>query len=337
MEAAAKRHFFKHGGQDPSISLNSAEIQACHWCQIRTFSNHAKYPISIINNTGDGASLPPNFRFISENVLGKGVSRVDASFLSGCECTSVEDCMYGGCECLSDLPDLDAELVDSDGDSSGRNGDQSRVKKFAYYSSGESAGLLRASYLHTRTAIFECHEQCSCGPGCPNRVVERGRTLPLQIFRTSDGRGWGVKATVNIKCGQFVDTYIGEVITEREAVKRRKASRKRDLYHFDLDKFWEVLEDDESRLVIDGEYQSGPSRFFNHSCDPNMRIFARVGAHAEIKMHDLAFFAIRDIANGEELTFDYVDGQDLPDGESQNDSNNVCLCRSTNCRKVLWS
>lgn len=96
--------------------------------------------------------------------------------------------MYGGCECLSDLPDSGLE---SDGDADFRRSRNNRIKKFAYYSSGERAGLLRESYLDTRTAIYECHEQCSCGPDCPNRVVERGRTLPLQIFRTDDGRGWG--------------------------------------------------------------------------------------------------------------------------------------------------
>lgn len=274
--------------------------------------------------------------------------------------------MYGGCECLSDLPDSGLES-DEDADFRRRSNNHNGIKKFAYYSSGEKAGLLRKSYLNTRTAIYECHEQCNCGPDCPNRVVERGRTLPLQIFRTNDGRGWGkfelkitatlicickhkfnrnyatgVKATVDIKCGQFVDTYIGEVITDSEAVERRKASRKKatrkkDLYLFDLDKFWEVIQDDKNRLVIDGEYRSGPSRFFNHSCDPNMRIFARVGAHAELNLHDLAFFAIRDIANGDELTFDYVDGQVLQDGEPRDGDYTKCLCKSTNCRGFLWS
>lgn len=38
--------------------------------------------------------------------------------------------------------------------------------------------------------IYECHSGCACSAECPNRVVERGRRIPLQIFRT-EGRGWG--------------------------------------------------------------------------------------------------------------------------------------------------
>lgn len=81
---------------------------------------------------------------------------------------------------------------------------------------------------------------------------------------------------------------------------------------------------------------SGPTRFINHSCDPNLRIFARVGDHADKHLHDLALFALREIPRGEELTFDYVDGVD--DNEEPEDPKNMtaCLCGSTNCRKYLW-
>lgn len=82
---------------------------------------------------------------------------------------------------------------------------------------------------------------------------------------------------------------------------------------------------------------SGPTRFINHSCDPNMRIFARVGDHADKNLHDLALFAIRDIPRGEELTFDYVDGVEDGDDDAQNTENMTrCLCGSKNCRKYLW-
>ena len=60
---------------------------------------------------------------------------------------------------------------------------------------------------------------------------------------------------------------------------------------------------------VDGEFFSGPTRFINHSCEPNLRSFARVGDHADKHIHDLALFAIEDIPAGVELTFDYVDGE----------------------------
>ncbi|KAG6105625.1 Histone-lysine N-methyltransferase, H3 lysine-9 specific dim-5 [Claviceps sp. LM219 group G6] len=190
--------------------------------------------------------------------------------------------------------------------------------------------------------IYECHQGCCCTRDCPNRVVERGRTVPLQIFRTDD-RGWGVKTTEAIRKGQFVDRYLGEIITSFEADKRRAASavsQKKDVYLFALDKFTDPHSLDPrlkgSPLEVDGEFMSGPTRFINHSCDPNLRIFARVGDHADKHIHDLAFFAVKNIAMGEELTFDYVDGATDYGAKEYGNSMTTCLCGSVKCRKFLW-
>ncbi|KAL6868878.1 Histone-lysine N-methyltransferase, H3 lysine-9 specific dim-5 [Amphichorda felina] len=168
--------------------------------------------------------------------------------------------------------------------------------------------------------------------------------MPLQIFRTMD-RGWGVRSTEAIKKGQFVDCYLGEVITAVEADRRRHKStisQRKDVYLFALDKFTHPESYDPRLrgppLEVDGEFISGPTRFINHSCDPNLRIFARVGDHADKHLHDLALFAIRDIPRGEELTFDYVDGvTDEHDDAARNAENMTrCLCGSKKCRKWLW-
>jgi [histone H3]-lysine9 N-trimethyltransferase SUV39H len=152
-----------------------------------------------------------------------------------------------------------------------------------------------------------------------------------------------VRATEMIKQGQFVDCYLGEVITAAEADRRRANSaiaQRKDVYLFALDKFTEPDSLDPRLqgppLEVDGEFMSGPTRFINHSCDPNLRIFARVGDHADKHLHDLALFALRDIPRGEELTFDYVAGVD--DNEEHEDPTNMteCLCGSENCRKYLW-
>jgi [histone H3]-lysine9 N-trimethyltransferase SUV39H len=58
----------------------------------------------------------------------------------------------------------------------------------------------------------------------------------------------------------------------------------------------------------------------------------------------LAFFALRYIKPGEELTFDYLassgDAGALEEEEeissSQKDPPVPCLCGSKNCRKILW-
>lgn len=67
----------------------------------------------------------------------------------------------------------------------------SRKKKYAYHLHGIKKGLMRSEMLDTKLPLYECHESCSCSASCPNCVVEQGRTVPLQIFRT-ENRGWGM-------------------------------------------------------------------------------------------------------------------------------------------------
>lgn len=369
-----------------------SEREACHFCQLRGFATHDAFPVTIVNETDDGAVLPANFRFIDRSVLGPGVTPAQKEFRTGCECSDPESCMYSSCVCLDEVEDPDDEDHDDELDEEDQESlrwaevhlrrpswarprasrDRSRdtpgsasanehghpasgpvagthgKKRFAYHSQGAKKELLRGSYLNSRAPIYECHEACSClKVQCPNRVVERGRKVPLQIFRTTDNRGWGVRTMRELKRGQFVDCYLGEVIKPEEAETRRhnssKAQRK-DVYLFGLDKFTDPDSRDQrlvgAPLEVDGEFMSGPTRFINHSCDPNLRIFARVGDHADKHIHDLALFAIHDIAKGEELTFDYVDGQGEIESNARDEKLQEemtrCLCGSKKCRGFLW-
>ncbi|KAH8894235.1 SET domain-containing protein [Thozetella sp. PMI_491] len=335
MEQVTKSHFFEHGKPE----ADPEEQEQCHFCQIRAFPTHATLPITIVNDTGDGAILDRGFRFIDRSVLGDGVEMAEESFRTGCECDDDEDCMYSSCLCLEEM------APDSDEEAAGTRGRPHR-KRFAYHSHGAKAELLRSRILHSREPIYECHQGCRCSLRCPNRVVERGRTVPLRIFRTED-RGWGVRCPVDIKKGQFVDKYTGEIITHAEAEKRRAAAgsaKRKDVYLFALDKFSDPDSLD-PRLAgppfeVDGEFMSGPTRFVNHSCEPNMRIFARVGDHADKHVHDLALFAIEDIPANQELTFDYVDGlvdmEDDAHDPSIREDMTKCLCGTKGCRGFLW-
>jgi hypothetical protein len=72
-------------------------------------------------------------------------------------------------------------------------------------------------------------------------------------------------------------------------------------------------------IVIDGH---GAAMFLNHSCDPNCET-------NEIN-NRIWILAIRDIAPGEELTYDYC----LYDGDEEEAD---CNCGATSCRSTMYS
>lgn len=78
-----------------------------------------------------------------------------------------------------------------------------------------------------RKFIKECWYKCGCGMDCGNRVVRRGVKFKLQVFMTSEGKGWGLRTLEDLPKGAFVCEYVGEVITNTE------------LYEWSMEKHWE--------------------------------------------------------------------------------------------------
>ncbi|KAF3429962.1 hypothetical protein E2986_01227 [Frieseomelitta varia] len=154
------------------------------------------------------------------------------------------------------------------------------------------------------TPIYECNKRCSCDINCFNRVVQRGSEMKFCIFRTANGRGWGVKTLKPIKKGCFVTQYVGEVITNEEAEKRGKeydaAGR---TYLFDLD-YNEI--EGECPYTVDAAVYGNISHFINHSCDPNLAVYGVWIDCLDPNLPKLALFATRDIKQNEEITFDYM-------------------------------
>ncbi|XP_076754442.1 histone-lysine N-methyltransferase SUV39H2-like [Xylocopa sonorina] len=154
------------------------------------------------------------------------------------------------------------------------------------------------------TPIYECNKRCACNMDCINRVVQRGTQMKLCIFRTANGRGWGVKTLQRIKKGSFVTEYVGEVITSEEAEKRGKqydvAGR---TYLFDLD-YNETEE--QCPYTVDAAMYGNISHFINHSCDPNLAVYGVWINCLDPNLPKLALFAMRDIKQDEEITFDYT-------------------------------
>ena len=130
--------------------------------------------------------------------------------------------------------------------------------------------------------------------------------MPL-VVRPSPIHAVGVYTTTAIRKGTRVVEYVGERITPEEADRRYEGASRTYLYG---------LED--GKTVIDGE---GLGAYLNHSCDPNCEV-------DEIKGR-VWIFALRDVAPGEELVWDY----NLYDDEDPA----PCHCGSPKCRGTMYS
>lgn len=136
--------------------------------------------------------------------------------------------------------------------------------------------------------------------------------------------------------GQFIDLYLGEVITEAELEGRELATEGAPSYIFSLDWFHE-----KDVYYIDSLNFGTPTRFVNHSCSPNCRVFTVMLNRRDEKVYGLAFFATQDIPAGTEITIDYTPqeaGKVYPKPKPGDDGDDValCHCESTNCRVRLW-
>lgn len=167
-------------------------------------------------------------------------------------------------------------------------------------------------------------------------------------------RYWtGLRCPEDLKRGQFIDTYRGQIVTNDEANDREAKGVGKASYLYSLDKHIgeEGLESIDDCYVVDGEYHGGPTRFMNHSCEPNCRQYTVSYNKHDFKVYELAFFAYEDIPAGVELTFDYLDKDDEEDDDvadedgpppaSQESASGMkqefeCKCGSERCRGKLW-
>jgi len=132
-----------------------------------------------------------------------------------------------------------------------------------------------------------------------------GERLEAELigFRKSSIHGTGGFAKAAIPSGARVIEYLGEKISKAESLRRCEADNE---YIFTLS----------DRQDLDGNVAWNPARFINHSCAPN--------CDAELDEERIWIVANRDIAAGEEITFNY--GFDLEDYR-----NYPCRCGSPGC------
>jgi SET domain-containing protein len=140
------------------------------------------------------------------------------------------------------------------------------------------------------------------------------RPQPFEI-RDSPIAGRGAFALRRIAKGERVTEYIGERITHAEADRRYDDDSMHEHHTF--------LFTVSSRTVIDATVDGNDSRYINHSCDPN--------CESEVVRGRVYVLALRDIAEGEELHYDYAYQRDGTESEVE-EGQYRCRCGTRLCR-----
>lgn len=157
---------------------------------------------------------------------------------------------------------------------------------------------------------------CPCGYLCRNRRFQMQQNAIVYPIRTGN-KGWGLAAGEFIRRGTFVMQYFGEVFdteTRLGMERLRKYKGSTCTYLMKIHK----------TFVIDPTYKGSMARFINHSCDPNCET-QKWNVLGEICV---GIFAVRDIHEGEELSFDYrFDCYRTPLTR--------CYCGAKNCKGYL--
>jgi uncharacterized protein len=144
------------------------------------------------------------------------------------------------------------------------------------------------------------------------------------IVRVSPIHGRGVVARVALESGARIVEYRGERIDWPEALRRHPHDPEQPFHTF----YFSVSDD----LVIDGNAGGNFARFMNHSCEPNCE-----AETADSPNGTRVFInALRDIPQGEELTYNYgltLDERHTPTLKKQF----ACYCGSAKCRGTMLS
>ncbi|KAF7871751.1 hypothetical protein EAF04_003858 [Stromatinia cepivora] len=144
------------------------------------------------------------------------------------------------------------------------------------------------------------------------------RKKPVKFARSAI-HNWGLYAMENIAMNDMIIEYVGEKVRQQVADLRESRYLKSGIgssYLFRIDE----------NTVIDATKKGGIARFINHSCMPNCT--AKIITVEKSKR--IVIYALRDIAQNEELTYDYKFEREIGSTDRI-----PCLCGTPACKGFL--
>ncbi|KAF9730503.1 hypothetical protein PMIN06_001361 [Paraphaeosphaeria minitans] len=198
------------------------------------------------------------------------------------------------------------------------------VEGFRFQTGGAKAATTvnsRANRANNRRLVndISISKNMSGAEGDALRFNQLKKRKKLVKFDRSAIHNWGLYAQENIAANDMIIEYVGEKVRQRVADLREARYDQQGVgssYLFRID------ED----TVIDATKMGGIARFINHSCTPNCTAkIIRVEGTKRI-----VIYALRDIGQDEELTYDYKFERELDATDRI-----PCLCGSVGCKGFL--
>ncbi|KAK8110593.1 histone-lysine N-methyltransferase- H3 lysine-4 specific [Apiospora kogelbergensis] len=182
-------------------------------------------------------------------------------------------------------------------------------------------GNSRANRVNNRRFVADLNDQ-KRSLGQDSDVLRfnqlKKRKKPVKFARSAI-HNWGLYTMENINKDDMIIEYVGEEVRQQVAELRENRYLKSGIgssYLFRID----------DNTVIDATKKGGIARFINHSCMPNCT--AKIIKVEGTKR--IVIYALRDIAQNEELTYDYKFEREIGSLDRI-----PCLCGTAACKGFL--
>ncbi|MBS7456707.1 SET domain-containing protein [Coralloluteibacterium stylophorae] len=150
--------------------------------------------------------------------------------------------------------------------------------------------------------------------------------MPRKIAaRRSPIHGTGVFALVDLPKGTRVIEYKGRLLTHRQADR---------LYADDGETGHTFLFTLNDRYIVDGNVDGNVARWINHGCDPSCETVIEEDEGGDRRRDRIFVETVRDVAAGEELTYDYHITLEVPH-TARLKKIWTCRCGAANCTGTM--